>query len=299
MSSSQAIQQDSGAVRLVVADVDGTLVTPDKILTPRACTAVHSVLEAGIAFTITSGRPPRGMKMLIDALRLQHPIAAFNGGVLVNADLSVIRQYFLPADAARQTIDIVTRHGLDVWLYTDTEWFVHARHGPHVDREEWTVKFPPVVVPTYDALLDRVAKIVGISDDQEAVARCEADVRNACGQHVSAARSQPYYLDVTHPNANKGTVVRMLSEILAVAEQDIATIGDMPNDILMFQRSGLSIAMGQAGENVKRAAMRVTASNQEDGFAIAMERFVLTGDGHGTIGSSSATPSSAISEHKR
>jgi Cof subfamily protein (haloacid dehalogenase superfamily) len=277
VSSSQRVQRNSLAVRLVIADVDGTLVTPDKVLTPRASAAVHSVLDAGIAFTITSGRPPRGMKMMIDALQLQHPIAAFNGGVLINSDLSVIRQYFLPADAARQTIDIVSKHGLDVWLYTDTDWFVRARHGPHVDREEWTVKFPPVVVPTYDVLLNRVAKIVGVSDDHEAVAHCEADVRAACGQSVSAARSQPYYLDVTHPNANKGTVVRLLSEILGVTEHDVATIGDMPNDILMFQRSGVSIAMGQANDEVKRAATYITASNLEEGFAIAMERFVLSG----------------------
>ncbi len=299
MKSDSVIPTARRAIRLVIADVDGTLVTPDKILTPRASAAVRSILAAGIAFTITSGRPPRGMKMLIDALRLQHPIAAFNGGVLINPDLSVIRQYFLPAEAARQTIEIIGKHGLDVWLYTDTDWFVHARHGAHVDREEWTVKFAPVVVATYDALLNRVAKIVGISDDYEAVARCEVDVRTACGQHVSAARSQPYYLDATHPNANKGTVVRMLSEILSIPEDNIATIGDMPNDILMFDRSGISIAMGHSGEAVKRAATFVTASNQEDGFAVAMERFVLTGDQRGTIGPSHATPSSAMSEYKQ
>ncbi len=298
MESDRAIRKGHSAIRLVIADVDGTLVTPDKILTPRAGAAVRSVLEAGIAFTITSGRPPRGMKMLIDELQLQHPIAAFNGGVLINPDLSVIRQYFLPADAACQTIEIVGRHGLDAWLYTDTDWFVHARHGPHVDREEWTVKFPPVVVPTYDALLNRVAKIVGISDDYEAVARCEADVRTSCGQHVSAARSQPYYLDVTHPNANKGTVVRMLSEILAVPEENIATIGDMPNDMLMFERSGVSIAMGQASNEVKRAAGYVTASNQEDGFALAMERFVLARDSSRVDGPELAPPEAAISEYK-
>lgn len=264
-----------GVIRLVIADVDGTLVTPEKVLTPRTTAVVRAVLDAGIAFTITSGRPPRGMKMLIDALQLQHPIAAFNGGVLVNPDLSVIRQCFLPADAARQTIKLIVDHRLDVWLYTDKDWFVHNRHGPHVDREEWTVKFSPSVVSTYDALLDHAVKIVGVSDDYTAVARCETDVRGDCGQHVSAARSQPYYLDVTHPNANKGTVVRMLAEVLDVPEASIATIGDMPNDMLMFERSGMSIAMGQASDEVKRAAQFVTASNQEDGFALAMERFVL------------------------
>lgn len=278
MDSDPTIRRPHSAIRLVIADVDGTLVTPDKVLTPRACAAVRSVLDADIAFTITSGRPPRGMKMLIDALQLLHPIAAFNGGVLVNTDLSVLRQFFLPADFAQRVIEIIAGHGLDVWLYTDENWFVHSRHGPHVDREEWTVKFPPSVVPTYNALLDRVVKIVGVSDNYEAVARCETDVRHDCGQHVSAARSQPYYLDVTHPDANKGTVVRMLSEILDVPEENIVTIGDMPNDMLMFERSGMSIAMGQSSDEVKRAAGYVTASNQEDGFALAMERYVLARD---------------------
>jgi Cof subfamily protein (haloacid dehalogenase superfamily) len=238
------------------------------------------------------------MKMLIDALRLQHPIAAFNGGVVANPDLSVIRQYFLPAEAAGQAIKIIATHGLDVWLYTDKDWFVHNRHGSHVDREEWTVKFPPSVVPSYDGMLDRAVKIVGISDDYAAVARCEADVRRDCGQHVSAARSQPYYLDVTHPNANKGTVVRMFSEILGIPEENIATIGDMPNDVLMFEPSGMSIAMGQSRDEVKRAAHYVTASNQEDGFALAMERFVLAGDSTRLDHGAQIAPAAPASESK-
>lgn len=101
-------------------------------------------------------------------------------------------------------IDILTKNKLDIWIYSDKDWYVPSRHGPHVDREEWTVKFAPTVVSSFEGLLNRVAKIVGVSDDLEAVAGCEKDVRRECGEHVSAARSQPYYLDVTHPKANKG-----------------------------------------------------------------------------------------------
>ena len=108
-------------VRLVVADVDGTLVTPDKILTPHARAAVRHIIEAGIAFTITSGRPPLGMKMLIDDLQLREPITAFNGGLFVRPERSVIRQRLVPRGAAPSVIDILskgcsmsgfTRHGL-------------------------------------------------------------------------------------------------------------------------------------------------------------------------------------------
>jgi Cof subfamily protein (haloacid dehalogenase superfamily) len=265
----------SNHVRLVVADVDGTLLTPDKILTPRASAVVRTVIEAGIAFTITSGRPPLGMKTLIEQLSLRHPITAFNGGLVVRPDLSVIREHLVFASAARAVIDTLIRHKLDVWVYGDNDWYVTSRHGPHVDREEWTVGFPPRVVPTYDGVLDRVIKIVGVSDDDEAMARCVIEIQQQFGDLLSVALSQPYYMDVTHPKANKGEVVSALSTLLAIPTAQIATIGDMPNDVSMFQRSGVSIAMGNATPEVQRSAAFVTTSNREEGFALAMERFIL------------------------
>jgi hydroxymethylpyrimidine pyrophosphatase-like HAD family hydrolase len=92
---------------------------------------------------------------------------------------------------------------------------------------------------------------------------------------VSAARSQPYYVDVTHPNANKGAVVSYLSAMYGLAPEEIATIGDMPNDVDMFAQSGLSIAMGNASDEVRRAARCVTGTNEDEGFANAVERFIL------------------------
>lgn len=262
-------------IRLVIADVDGTLVTQEKMLTPRAIEAVKRLKEAGIAFSITSGRPPLGMKMLIDPLGLSEPIAAFNGGVFVHPDLSVMTQSFVPADTAAKIIDAIGGHQLDCWVYTDREWLVRDTNAPHVAREQWTVKFPPTVVSEFRSHLDRVAKIVGVSDDYALVARCEADVQRDWGKGVSAARSQPYYLDVTHPNANKGHVVEVLSQALSIPPAQVATIGDMPNDVLMFKKSSLSIAMGNSSPEVQRQAQCVTASNEEEGFAKAMEDFIL------------------------
>jgi Cof subfamily protein (haloacid dehalogenase superfamily) len=273
-----ASKNEAGAqpIRMVIADVDGTLVTHDKVLTKRAAEAVSRLHEAGILFTITSGRPPRGMAMLIDPLKLTQPLAAFNGGVLIQPDLkTVVDQKFLPPGVPETVIDAIENHGLDVWVYTDIDWFVRDPNAPHVAREQWTVKFPPTVVKTFAGLLGRVAKIVGVSDDLDRVAQCEKDVQRAGGSHISAARSQPYYLDVTHPQANKGEVVLSLSRLLNIPAAQIATIGDMPNDVLMFKKSGVSIAMGNASPEVRAAATYVTSSNQEEGFANAIEKFVL------------------------
>jgi Cof subfamily protein (haloacid dehalogenase superfamily) len=263
-------------IRMVIADVDGTLVTQEKVLTKRAAEAVLRLHDAGISFSVTSGRPPRGMAMLIDPLKLTQPLAAFNGGVLIKPDLTtVVDQKFLPAGVPEKVIEAIENHGLDVWVYTDTGWFVRDPNAPHVAREQWTVKFPPTVVKTFAGLLGRVAKIVGVSDDYDRVAQCEKDVQQAGGTHISAARSQPYYLDVTHPQANKGGVVLAMSKLLNIPAEEIATIGDMPNDVLMFEKSGVSIAMGNASSEVQASATYVTATNEQEGFANAIEKFVL------------------------
>ena len=119
-------------------------------------------------------------------------------------------------------------------------------------------------------------KIVGVSDNLALVAECEAAVQAALVNGASAARSQPYYLDVTNPGANKGAVVGILSTMFGIAPETIATIGDMPNDVLMFKKSGLSIAMGNASDDVKAQASAVTDSYEDEGFAKAVHRFILS-----------------------
>ena len=262
-------------ISLVLADVDGTLVTEEKVLTKRAQAAVQHLREAGIRFAITSGRPPMGMAMLFDALKLDTPIAGFNGGLFVKPDLTIIAQKTLPADVAAKSIELIRGHGLDAWVYRGNDWLITKADAPHVAREAWTVKFEPKVVADVAEKLDQVAKIVGVSDDLDKVQRCEADAQAAFGDRASANRSQPYYLDVTHKDANKGAVAEFLSSHLGVPAAEIATIGDQPNDVLMFKRSGFSIAMGNASDQVKEQATVTTDSCNDEGFAKAMERFIL------------------------
>ncbi len=262
-------------IKLLLADVDGTLVTKDKILTERAVQAVMRLKEAGIRFAITSGRPPKGMAMVIAPLQITTPIAGYNGGVFTNPDLSIIEAHTIPAETPPAIIAAMEAHNLDVWLYRGTDWYVRKQPAPHIEREEFTVKYPPILVPSYDGMLGDAVKIVGVSDDLDAVARCEAALQKDFGDKVSAARSQSYYLDVTNHEANKGEVVRWLAQRFAISPQEIATIGDMPNDTLMFAPSGLSLAMGNASPEVQAKAMQVTTSNEDEGFANAIDRFIL------------------------
>src|SRR5215475_11182904 len=103
--SAKAQAEGERVIRLVIADVDGTLVTREKILTERARAAVRQMRVAGIEFAITSGRPPRGMQMLIQPLALTTAIAAFNGGLFVRPDLSVIEQRVLKSDVIEAAME--------------------------------------------------------------------------------------------------------------------------------------------------------------------------------------------------
>jgi Cof subfamily protein (haloacid dehalogenase superfamily) len=262
-------------IAALLADVDGTLITKEKVLTKRTLDAVKRLRDRGVVFCVTSGRPPRGLRMFVEPLELTIAMAAFNGGVIVRPDLSVIDEKPLPVDIPTEVIDMIRAHGLEAWVYTPTEWYVTDPTGTRVDRETSTVQFSPVVVPNYDAMLHEVIKIVGVSTDYAAVARCEGAVQDEFGSRVTALRSQPYYLDVTHPDANKGAVVQRLARYLKVSPRRVATIGDQMNDTVMFKESGLSIAMGNASADVQRQATFVTTSFGEEGFANAVEQFIL------------------------
>jgi Cof subfamily protein (haloacid dehalogenase superfamily) len=259
----------------VVSDVDGTLVTDDKRLTARARVAVAELRAGGILFSIISARPPRGLRMLLDPLGITTPVSGFNGGVITNPDLSVITEHPLSPEIARRTIEMLDAQGVQAWVFSGQEWLVRDPDGPYVGLEQRTVGFRPAVVEGFGHLLDAAAKIVGVSRDFEFLAQCEQDLRTTLADQATVVCSQSYYLDVTHPLANKGVALSELARLLAVPLAEIAVIGDGGNDVAMFERSGLSIAMGNASAGVQRAADFVTGSNQEDGFANAIERFIL------------------------
>ena len=262
-------------ISLLLADVDGTLVTRDKVLTPRARQAVIRLRERNIHFAITSGRPPRGMAMFVDPLGLVEPIAGFNGGVYVAPDLRVLESHGLSPDAARKAVELLIGHGLDAWLYTGNDWYVRDADAPHVAREASTVVFAPSVAETFDPFYSEAVKIVGVSDDQARMRWASDELNRVLGAEASVSLSQSYYIDITNPIANKAAVLRYHASRLGIATSAIAAIGDMPNDVLMFRVSGFSIAMGNAAPDVQAEAAVVTDSCDEDGFAKAVERYLL------------------------
>ena len=275
-NGTSAPRRSGGAISAVISDVDGTLVADDKSLPEANRKAVAKLVEAGVAFALISSRPPRGMAEVIKALDVPLVFAGFNGGVISTAENEILEQHLLAPDEARRTVKSLADGGVDVWVFAGQEWFVQNAGSPYNAREIRTVRFEPTVVEDFGAALEKAGKIVGVSDDAALLGRCEAELRAKMSGRATIVRSQRYYLDITDVLANKGAGVRSIAKQLGVPLEEVAVIGDGPNDVAMFEAGGLSIAMGNAEPDVQHAANHVTAANNDGGFAQAMERFIFS-----------------------
>ncbi len=259
------------AISLVVSDVDGTLLTKDKTLTDGARAAVRRLHEAGIGFTITSSRPTIGMRFLIEPLAIALPVGAFNGSCIVDPQLKVIEQHLIPASAAQRSLDVLNEFGVDIWLFTSELWLTRHGDGEYVPHEIRAIRADPTIVSDFAPYLSEACKIVGSSADAALLQRCEAAMQRALGADATAVRSQNYYLDITPPGCDKGSFVQTIAKRQGISTDAVATIGDMQNDLAMFKNSGVSIAMGNATDDVKKLATHVTTSNENEGFAGAVD----------------------------
>lgn len=267
-------------IKLVVSDVDGTMVTNDKVLTPSTIAAARRLHDAGIPLALVSSRPPRGMLFLTDELGLKGPLGGFNGGTILAPDGSVIEERHVPEDAVRNSLALFRQHGIYPWLFADNQWIIDDPNGDYVWKELHTVRFEATVVRDFEPYIARCGKIVGASAKFDLLAEVEHELQGMLGASAHAHRSQQYYLDVTNPSADKGTAAQALADWYGVDIADVCAIGDQSNDVPMFRVAGHSIAMGNAPAPVAAQAKQHTASNEEDGWAQAIDRFVLGAQSH-------------------
>lgn len=262
-------------IRLLVSDIDGTLVRPDKSLSDETVAAVRSLIDAGVAMSLISARPASGMMWIAEKLGLTTPMAAFNGGNIVGPKGEILAAHRLDPADAEQALSLITRPEIMIWLFHAGRWHATRLDDLHVPRERKAASQEPVVGADFSGLLDAVDKIVAVCDDQALLAGLETQVATALGDRATVSRSQVYYLDITARAANKGAGIEALAQSCGVALAATAAIGDQRNDMAMFAKAGLSIAMAQGPEEVRAAADRVTGSDAEDGVAEAIDTILL------------------------
>ncbi len=263
----------NASIALVVSDVDGTLLTPAHQITEHAQSAVRRLDESGVGFTVASSRPPRGLIQIVERLAIKLPFAPFNGALIVSPDGTIVAKHLIPTPLIRGVCDLSRRFDLNLWVYQDWDWFAWRR-DEFVDREEATAEFSAQVDERLESHFQNCPKLTVVGSP-EIVRQCRQEVLQQWGSELEATCSQPRFLDITIKSANKGAVITNLSRILHIPAEQIAAIGDGPNDVGMFARAGLSIAMGNAEECVQKSAKFVTTANTDEGFARGIESFVL------------------------
>lgn len=267
----------SDPVRLIVSDIDGTLVRQDKSLSDGVISAVGRARTAGIAVSLISARPPSGILWIAERLELTGVVGAFNGGTIVQLDGAIISSDRLKPECAARALALLDHPAVTPWLFADGLWYALTTDDVYVPRERRAANIEPIIRGDFAGLLAHPDKIVGVSHDHTLLARLDGQIAAALGQDATVGRSQPYYLDITAPRANKGVGVTALAAAIGVPLANVAVLGDERNDLPMFARAGLSIAMGQGPDAVRSAADRVTLSNEEDGVAHAIDKIILPG----------------------
>jgi Cof subfamily protein (haloacid dehalogenase superfamily) len=269
------MSRDPQVIRLVVTDIDGTLVREDRTLSPATIAAAGRLRAAGIALALVSSRPPRGLDVLLEPLGIDTPRAGFNGGSVLGPDHRVLAERVIDRDVCADAVARLEALGADVWVFGGGAWFLKNPDGAYVPREKRSISQHWRVVADFAPHLDGVHKIMGSSRDFALMARAETALRDRLGARAAVHRSQNYYVDVTHPLANKGEAALTLARLIGADPAAMACLGDMPNDLPMFEVSGLAIAMGNAGAEVRARADVVTLGNDEDGWSAAIDRFIM------------------------
>jgi len=270
----------SQPIKLLVSDVDGTLVDKDKRLTAATTDAVARLVAAGVGFTVISARPRSGVQPLADTLGIDAPIAAFNGGLIFRRDGTIEEHHVLPREAAEQALALAADEPVDIWVFADDQWHASADQGVHAEHERVAANQEPVVTDDFSALVERVDKITFVSDDPPVLARLLERCKAAFGGLATIAQSQTYYLDVTATAANKGDGLIALADAFDVPIDAVAAIGDQFNDVPMLERAGTSIAMGNAPDGVRAVADHGTRANDQDGVAYAIDTIILPRKGN-------------------
>ncbi|MBN2470283.1 MAG: HAD family phosphatase [Anaerolineae bacterium] len=267
-------------IKLIATDLDGTLLNSDHIVTPRTERALKAAIAQGVQVIFATGKTMHSRQKLVEQLRLATPGVYSQGLVLLNADGSTRYRRDLDREAARPVIAFLEARGYNLVAVAEggtrllaerlsslTDFMI-AHHEP----------FPELVGPVSGAVEDTPLTKLLIEIPPAELPAVRDELARLGGDTIELVQSMPQLLEVLPPGASKGDGLRRLLDDLGIAPAEVIAFGDAENDLEMLQMVGIGVAMGNATDSVKAVADYVTASNDEDGVGLAVERFVLNGN---------------------
>ena len=266
--------------KLLVLDVDGTLLNEAKEISKRTLAALLKVQHMGVRIVLASGRPTYGLLSIAKTLELGNFggfIVSYNGCQIINAqDGKILFERRINPEMLPYLEKKAQKNGFDLVTYQDNTLITNAPENDFIRKEAKLNDMIIIDEEEFSTSIDFApCKCVLVSDDEEALIDLENHWKKRLDGTLDAFRSESYFLEVVPPGVDKANTLGVLMEQLGVAREEVIAIGDGVCDVTMLQLAGLVIAMGHSQDSVKVCADYVTASNEEDGVAQAVEKMIL------------------------
>ena len=261
--------------RLVAVDLDGTLFNNERHVSARNRQAIEDVLSSGRILTIATGRPLQGVSDIIDMVGADMPFIIYNGAMVITSKTKrVLYESMLSGDLAAEVARLGERLGATVFVYRNGELYV-SEINQMVSGYMSAFKIAPIVPDDLLQIAAQGATKVLFRDTPERISKFQEAARPHFEGRLNFFMSQPNILEFVNLNASKGAAMRIIGERYNIAQSEMFAIGDSYNDASMLRYAGLGVAMGNAPAEIKDIADAVTLTNEEDGVAEAIYRYIL------------------------
>ncbi|BES65030.1 sugar-phosphatase [Gottschalkiaceae bacterium SANA] len=263
-------------IKFLALDVDGTLLNSKREVCESTIEMIKEAQEKDVLVTICTGRPVQGAVPFVKMFGLQSPIIAYNGGMIVDSKtMEVLYEQDVSGEDARRIIALGQERETTIIIWSNNQLYVNELND-HVNEYKQLSDVQPIKIQDYEEIIQQgITKLLWI-DDVEKIRTYKADMHTQLQETVNVVISKPHYLEFVDKKVSKGEALKQIGEIYGISRNEMMAIGDGDNDLPMLEYAGLGVAMGNAPDFVKEKVQFVTASNDEDGIAVAIRKFIVT-----------------------
>lgn len=264
--------------KLLAVDVDGTLLNSNKEITPNTKARIHETIEKGVIFTISSGRPVQGVQLIINKLEVDIPVITYNGAMVITGES---RKVIYSCTMKNEDVIQVERFGRErnttIAIWSDNQLFVNRADERAAKYSELSGTEAKLYKNVEEVLVKGVNKILWY-DEVERINAFQEELKNIINPTINFHTSQPFFLEFVDVNASKAIALEKLGKFYGINREEMIAVGDGFNDLSMIEYAGLGVAMENAPLEIKQAADFVTRSNDNDGVAFVIEKFILNNE---------------------
>ena len=261
--------------KLLSVDVDGTLINSKKQVTPKTKEKIQQAVEKGVIFTISSGRPVQGVQLITDQLGMDAPVITYNGAMAITGESrTIIYSCNMEKEDALQIEMLGKQRDTLIAIWSDNKLYVN--HMNELALKYSTISgTEPILYTDIEPLIEKGINKILWYDDVERINAFEEELKTVINPTVNYHTSQPFFLEFVNINASKAIALEKLGNHYGISKEEMIAIGDGFNDLSMIEYAGLGVAMENAPEEIKQAADFVTLSNEDDGVAYVIDKFIL------------------------